>query len=230
MGQEVRAMKQKTCKVCRAHFDPRSPMQVVCGPSCAIQHAAKAREKKEKAARVEEKRQDRVKREGMKTIPVLLKAAQKQFNAYIRARDAHLPCISCDAPPPDPSEFHGGRDAGHFRSVGAASHLRFHEDNVHGQCVKCNQFLAGNVVEYRKRLVERIGLPRLEALERAYQPKKWTHQGLIDLAQKYIRLRKELRNGRDKTAWSPTPESSGARDAGLLVPVGHDPDEQARDA
>ncbi len=188
-------MKQKACKVCRATYAPRSPMQVVCGPSCAIQHAAKAREKKAKAAQVEEKRQDRVKKLKMKTIPVLLRAAQKQFNAFIRERDAQLPCISCDAPPPDPSEFHGGRDAGHYRSVGAAGHLRFHEDNVHGQCVKCNQFLAGNVVEYRKRLLERIGQERLDALEADNQPKKWFHDGLINMREKYIRLRKELRNG-----------------------------------
>lgn len=186
-------MKQKTCKVCRAHFDPRSPMQVVCGPSCAIQHAAKAREKKEKAARVEEKRQDRVKREGMKTIPVLLRAAQKAFNAWVRERDAHLPCISCGAPPPDLAAFHGGRDAGHYRSVGAAGHLRFHEGNVHGQCVHCNQFLAGNVVGYRLGLIARYGIAHVEALEADNTAVKWTREALIDKMHKYIRLRKELR-------------------------------------
>ncbi len=63
--------------------------------------------------------------------------AQKAFNAYIRARDAGLPCISCgETNPPD---LHGGQwDCGHFKTVGAYPELRFEERNAHKQCKSCN--------------------------------------------------------------------------------------------
>lgn len=57
---------------------------------------AKAERKKKRAAALakkQERAQDRAKRAALKTIPDLIKEAQIEFNAYIRARDKDKPCI-----------------------------------------------------------------------------------------------------------------------------------------
>jgi len=150
-------------------------MQSVCGPACAMKVARKVVQKKDK-------QQTKIKLDAMQTKPQLVKRAQTAFNAYIRARDAGKPCISCDKPlDGGPNTF----DAGHYRSVGSAPHMRFVEDNVHGQCKKCNCHLSGNAVEYRKRLMERIGLERLEQLESDNVLRKYTKEGLEQISKHY---------------------------------------------
>ena len=150
-----------------------------------------ARKAVEKADKKETKR----KLDAMQTRPQLLRKAQTAFNAYIRARDKGKPCISCDKP------LDGGAntfDAGHYRSVGSAPHMRFVEDNCHGQCKHCNNWLAGNHVEYRKRLLERIGERQLELLESDNTLRKYTKEGLEEIAKQYReetrRLEKESLN------------------------------------
>ena len=164
------------------------PLQKVCGPACAMKVARKAVEKADK-------KETKRKLDAMQTRPQLLRKAQTAFNAYIRARDKGKPCISCDKP------LDGGAntfDAGHYRSVGSAPHMRFVEDNCHGQCKHCNNWLAGNHVEYRKRLLERIGERQLELLESDNTLRKWSKEGLEEIAKHYReetrRLEKESLN------------------------------------
>ena len=170
-------MKAKTCKQCKSRFVPARPLQVVCGPMCGIERAKKAR-------LTTEKKQDRVKRESLKTIPQLIAEAQKEFNAYIRLRDqlAGHPCISSGRP----LDWSGnGVDAGHYRSTGAASHLRFDEDNCHAQSKHDNQYLSGNAVDYRLNLIKRIGLARVERLEASNEPIKWGRDTLRQIKTIY---------------------------------------------
>lgn len=177
--------KSRPCEVCQNLFVPDRMGQVVCRPACAM--------KKVRQEKVQERAKVRTRKEAIKTIPELIKEAQREFNAYIRARDAALPCISCGAHPPDLSGLHAGRDAGHYRSVGSASHLRFHEDNVHAQCVHCNQWGAGRAVDYRIGLVARLDLARVEALEHNNTPHKWTHEELRGIRDTYRAKLKEMR-------------------------------------
>lgn len=150
-------------------------MQKVCSPTCAMKIARKVVDKAEK-------KETKLKLDAMQTKPQLVKKAQTAFNAYIRARDKGKTCISCDTPlGSEPNSY----DAGHFRSVASAAHMRYVEDQVHGQCKKCNRWLAGNVVEYRKRLLERIGLERLEQIENDNVLRKYTKEGLIEIARHY---------------------------------------------
>ena len=106
----------------------------------------------------------REQKEKLKTAGDYIKEAQAAFNGYIRARDKNKPCISCGCLPGD--TVRGGNfDAGHYRSRGSAGHLRYNMFNCHSQCVKCNRYLSGNVVEYRKRLIDVLGENRLIQLE-----------------------------------------------------------------
>lgn len=73
--------------------------------------------------------------------------------------------------------------------------LRFEELNVHKQCVPCNQHKAGNIVEYRIRLVERIGLALVEWLEQDHPPAKFTIEDAQRIKAHYKQKLKELQNG-----------------------------------
>lgn len=174
--------KQAKCKVCQCAYTKTRPLQTVCSPPCALVLARKATEKAQAKAAAADRKETKRKLDDMQTKPQLTKKAQTAFNAFIRARDAGKPCISCGTPlSNEPNTY----DAGHYRSVGSAPHMRFVEENCHGQCKHCNNYLAGNHVEYRKRLVERIGLQAVESIEADNTTRKYSREGLIELAKHY---------------------------------------------
>jgi len=186
------AIKTKECGNCGKVFTPRSSFHSVCQPSCLLKQINR-QEREKKAAAKAERVQTKARKEAIKTIPQLIKEAQIEFNRFIRTRDVAQHCISCGAPPPNLEALHAGRDAGHYRSTGAASHLRFDERNCHGQCVHCNQHLAGNVVAYRIGLVARIGLDAVEALEADNDPVKWDRDTLRQLKTIYRAKLRQLK-------------------------------------
>ena len=178
------APKPSKCRVCACTFTKARPLQTVCSPTCAMTLARNVTEKTAAKAQAADRKKVKAKLDDMQTKPQLTKKAQTAFNAFIRARDAGKPCISCGVPLPT-EQVGGNFDCGHYRSVGSAPHMRFVEDNAHGQCKRCNMHLAGNHVEYRKGLVERIGLKSVESIEADKTLRKYTHQGLIELAKHY---------------------------------------------
>jgi hypothetical protein len=148
--------------------------------------------KQAKEAR-EERAKDKAKREKLKTRSDWIKEAQIAFNRFIRLRDAGRPCICCGVPLAS-ERVGGGFDCGHYRSVGSAPHLRFDERNAHGQTKQCNRYGAGRAVDYRRGLVDRIGLDALEALEADQTPRKWTVDELKAIRDLYRQKAKALEN------------------------------------
>lgn len=184
--------KTAKCKVCESEYVRLRPLQKVCSAICGLTHARKLTAKKAEREAKADRKADKAKLDAMRTKPQLTKLAQQAFNAFIRARDAGKPCISCGTTlSNEPNTY----DAGHYRSVGSAPHMRFVEDNCHGQCKHCNNFLAGNHVEYRKGLVARIGLRSVELIEVDTILRKYSHEGLIEIARHY---RAEARRIRGK--------------------------------
>lgn len=174
--------KPAKCKVCQTDYTKTRPLQKVCSPMCALELSKNIQKKIIAKEQAKDRKETRQKLDAMQTKPQLTKKAQTAFNAFIRARDAGKPCISCGTPlSNEPNTY----DAGHYRSVGSAPHMRFVEENCHGQCKHCNNYLAGNHVEYRKRLVERIGLQAVESIESDNTVRKYSHEGLIELAKHY---------------------------------------------
>jgi hypothetical protein len=155
----------------------------VCSARCAARHV--------KAQRKAERAQVRQRKEALKTRSDWMREAQAAFNAYVRARDAGQPCICCGRWAE--GESRGGVwDCGHYRSTGSAPHLRFDERNAHRQLKQCNRWGAGRAVDYRLGLIDRIGLPAVEALEGDQIPRKWTLDDLRAIRDEYRRRRKEL--------------------------------------
>lgn len=189
----MKISKFHKCKACGGEFQRRNSMQKACSPECAIALVNKA---KAKAAAVEVKakaRDAKARIKAIKTLPELRKEAQAAFNAYVRVRDAGKPCISCGCLLPS-GGVGGGFDAGHYRTRGAAPHLAFNEDNVHGQCKRCNRYLAGNVASYRVGLIGRIGTGKVEALEANNEATKFTREMLIELRLSYKKKLALLKN------------------------------------
>jgi hypothetical protein len=154
--------------------------------------ARKIAAKKAKEAKAE-RAADRAKRQALKKIPELIAEAQEAFNAYIRARDRDLPCFVCERPF-DAAIPGRVMHAGHVRSRGAAGHLRFHEDNCHGECEGCNGPHGAKPHEIKAGAIRRIGPERFEALEADNTPHKWTRDELIAIKNEYRAKRKALEN------------------------------------
>ncbi|WP_338794073.1 recombination protein NinG [Pseudomonas sp. AE27] len=191
----LKEVKQKTCKACGGKFRPSfNSTQVVCSPKCALAHAPANQQKARKAIDQRERREIKVRKEKLKSRGDYMREAQAEFNTYIRLRDQHLPCISCDSLPSDHDLITGSRwDAGHYRSVGACPELRFEPLNVHRQCVKCNRNLSGNAVEYRIRLVKRIGADHVDWLEGPHKPQRLTIDDLKAIKAEYRAKIKQLK-------------------------------------
>ena len=187
--------RRTTCPHCRAKLETGQRIHAECIAPWAEAQAEKAKRadaKKARAAAKVERASIRARKEAIKTIPDYIKEAQIAFNAYIRARDAHKPCICCGRPLGD-GDVGGAFDCGHYRSTGSASHLRFNEDNANAQRKQCNRWGAGRAVDYRIGLVARIGLEAVEALESDNAPRKWTRDGLIEVRDTYRAKLKELK-------------------------------------
>lgn len=174
------------CATCQTEFTKQRMGQRVCSPMCASKIVR--REKAEERATLKKRK------EAIKTIPQLIKEAQIEFNKFIRLRDqlAGYPCISSGRP----LDWSGNSvDAGHYRSTGAASHLRFDERNCHAQSKHDNQYLSGNAVDYRINLVARIGLDAVEALEADNAPVKWDRDTLRQIKTIYRAKLRDLKKG-----------------------------------
>jgi hypothetical protein len=185
-----RILKPKKCRVCKRTFTPMRSMAVVCSVPCSLEWARKLAEQKEARANRAERKSLREALEKAKTRGTHLRELQSAFNAWVRARDAGRPCISC-------GRHHQGQwHAGHYRSVGSEPALRFEPDNVHLQCAPCNTHLSGNLIAYRVNLVRKIGLDRVEWLEGPHSPKKLTVAEIQELKTFYRaevrRLKKEV--------------------------------------
>lgn len=172
----------KKCRVCKTKFEPHNSLQAVCSASCALALVRKSTEEKAKAQR----KWVREQKERLKSRGDHMREAQHAFNAYIRARDVDLPCISCG------TYIAGQYHAGHYRTTKAAPELRFDESNVHKQCAQCNNFDSGNIIEYRINLIKRIGQAEVDRLEGPNPAKHYTIDDLKAIKAKYRALTREL--------------------------------------
>ncbi len=180
--------KPPRCKFCKRRTD--SIGRKLC-EECVTPWLEKEKAKKARFTASVDRAQVREFREKNKTIADRIREAQVEFNRFIKLRDrlAGHSCISSGRP----LDWSGNAvDAGHFRSTGAASALRYSEANCHAQSKHDNRYLGGNIGNYRLGLIARIGLPAVEALEADSAVHKWTHAELIAIKALYRQKAKEL--------------------------------------
>jgi len=186
---------QRRCKICRAKFTPQFENHRWCCPEHGAEFALLELEKKKEKQRQEKAKKERAawrkRKAAVKPLSHWEDLTQRVVNDYIRERDHDLPCISCG------TWITVRWEAGHFRSRGAASHLRYNEDNIHKQCHRCNDELSSNAIPYRIALVEKIGPERVEALENNNKPHRFTREELESIRRHYSALRRALLKKRE---------------------------------
>lgn len=191
MSLPLKARKPKTCKnpACGASFVPLRFAQAVCSPKCGLAIKEMNQTKARKALAEVGRKELRAAKERVKPRSQYMREAQAAFNAWVRERDAKLPCISC-------GRLHQGKyDAGHYRTVGSNPALRFEPFNCHKQCVPCNQHKSGDIVNYRINLVLRIGAEAVSWIEGPHEPRKYTIDDLKAIKAEYRAKTKELKKG-----------------------------------
>ncbi len=209
----MRKPSRRKCKVCGEYFVPKFHDIRIrwCSPEHGAILAMEEREKekvKAAAKRIKEQKEAekagskrrKAKRESLKSKSQWDKEAQSAFNRYILVRDEGKPCVSCGNPLIGKSNYLTGSaiDASHYRSRGAASHLKFNVFNVHSACTRCNRQLSGNAVEYRIRLIERIGLERVERLESDSEPRRFDIPYLQRIKSIFTRKARALEKRRSR--------------------------------
>ena len=207
----MRKPSRRKCKVCNEWFIPQYDNIRWCSPAHGAIYAIELRTKekvKAEAKRIKDKHQadkeGRARRqkirESFKTKSQWDKEAQSAFNRYIRIRDDGKECVSCGNPLIGKNNYLTGSaiDASHYRSRGAASHLKFNVFNVHSACTRCNRQLSGNAVEYRIRLIERIGLERVERLESDNEPRRFDIPYLQRIKSIFTRKARALEKRRER--------------------------------
>lgn len=174
-------MKTRKCKYCKSVFTPINSLQKNCfEPLCVSDWINEVKEKNWK------KKKSKLKMDLM-TLSDYVKLAQQVVNKYINLRDKGLPCISCDKP------ITGRVNASHFWNANNHYNVRFNEDNIHSSCINCNQFLSGNLLEYRSRLISKIGIERFNILEaESRKTRKFTIEELKEIIATYKKKIKEL--------------------------------------
>jgi hypothetical protein len=140
-------------------------------------------------ARERQHKQDtNTRKDKIKTKTLWLAEAQAAFNAYIRARDHGLGCISCGTNKQD-IQYH----AGHYRTRKAAPQLRFDEAQVFLQCSSCNNHLSGNLINYRRELLNRIGQAEVDRIECDNSEARFTIEDAKRIKAEYKRKLSELK-------------------------------------
>ncbi|HBO2348858.1 recombination protein NinG [Pseudomonas aeruginosa] len=194
MSLSTRQLKPKICQntECGTKFIPQRLGQRVCSPACALATKDKHQAPARKAIADRNRREIKARKEKLKSRSDHLREAQQAFNEFIRWRDriAGHACISSGLP----LDWSGNQtDAGHYRSTGAAPHLRFNENNCHAQRKLDNRYLSGNAVDYRVGLIARIGLAAVEELEADNSVRKYTVEDLKAIKAHYRAKVRELK-------------------------------------
>jgi hypothetical protein len=137
----------------------------------------------------------KVKLRKTKSIGKLKKEVREVFSQYIRLRDClrttgtleYCNCITC-------SRLISFKEAqaGHFVDCRHNATL-FDETNVHAQCARCNVYLDGEILKYRREIIRLYGEGydvKLE--EKAMGIKHFTRDELIGLEEEFTRKIREL--------------------------------------
>jgi len=137
----------------------------------------------------------RIKKPKHKSVTKLKKEVRKVFSDYIRLRDClrttgspdYGNCITCTKLTPRKL-----LQAGHFVDCRHNATL-FDETNVHAQCARCNVYLDGEILKYRReiiRLYDEGHDVRLE--EKAVEVKQFTVSELEGMKEYYTQKIEEL--------------------------------------
>ena len=170
------------CKNCSDKFEPiRFNMKYCLKDECIKVFVEKTKEQQWKKTKAKSKLD-------LMTLSDYLRLTQQTFNKFIRLRDKGNVCISCQKKPLK-------ENAGHFFNANNHYNVRFDERNVNLQCEHCNTYLSGNLIEYQRNLIHKIGIESYHELEAdARKTRKFTKDELKEIITEYKQKVKQLEN------------------------------------
>jgi len=174
------------CKNCREKFEQKQFLQKYCDKKeCQIEERTQLALKNLEGIKKQKKKDLAVKKKDMLTKSDYIKILQQLVNRFVRNRDGNY-CISCDAP------INGKVDAGHLFSVGNYPSVRFDLRNINSQCIRCNQFNGGSILEYRENLIKKIGQKEFDDLDKlAHQNRIFDIEEIKEMIEVYKKLNKD---------------------------------------
>lgn len=133
--------------------------------------------------------------------PAATARLDRVFSEYIRLRDSfatqaglYFRCISCGRILP-----YAEADCGHYINRRHTA-TRFVEANCNAQCRACNRFDEGNIYNYRRGLVEKIGEERVLLLES--RKNEICHFSAFELEAMVTHYRKEVKRLKEERQWN----------------------------
>ena len=183
------------CHLCRCLVESgtgyQTPLRLFCGIDCAIASALadqdKIRQRQEKKKSVAVRGQHRADKERIKSRHDWYNDLKTEKHYYIkhilRAGQSCYTCGKQQSFGDDHRAFH----VGHYLPGKEVDPRRFMVENLRIQCYKCNSKLSGNQAEYRKRLVEEMGIDHVEWLECSVN-----HKELKEIYPHYTDIQKEI--------------------------------------
>ena len=114
--------------------------------------------------------------------PLKQTTAWKWFSLYRRLlfadSNGYVKCVTCGR------KYHYKEmQAGHYRHN--LNVVFFEEFNVHPQCVRCNQYLSGNLGKYATYILDTYGREKLELLNNTHQSHKFSEGDLQVISKTY---------------------------------------------
>ncbi len=155
-------MNRRKCRGCGEWYKPNEGdnLQIKCCSEKCIQTVLKAHwDKKAKKAKETVKKKEAARKKKKKdSTKTRKRAAKEACHEYIRFRDKDELCICCGQPLGE--NYH----AGHFLESGNNSKIRYDEDNINGQRLRCNYYKGGDSGDYERNLRIKIGDKRVDRL------------------------------------------------------------------
>lgn len=178
----------RKCSICRQPATQGNAINAWCSHEHAIQIIERNRAKQAKRQAKIERATTRKAKEAAKSRATLKAEAQAAVNAFVRARDAGKPCISCGRPDDGQHQRH----AGHWKTVKARSDVRFDPANIHSQCSQCNHFDGGGLHPgYLPELIRRIGQAEVDRLTEV-KTVRYSDDDLRHIRDTYRKAAREL--------------------------------------
>ena len=179
----------KTCPSCNIPFEPRKHFNsTIKSKYCDLCTKTRQALKNLERIKKEDKKRLNDKKKELLTVQDWIKIAQATFNQYIRLRDKGNVCISCQKQAKK-------ENCGHFFNANNHWNVRFDEDNCHMQCEYCNTFLSGNLIEYQKHLINKIGQEKYDALDaKARETRKFSISEIQEITRFYKEKIKNIKN------------------------------------
>jgi 5-methylcytosine-specific restriction endonuclease McrA len=152
------------------------------------------REREEEKERKRERKKNKIKKSQSKkpNIKTIKNTLRRYLHLAVRLEESYkledgslvTTCFSCGAEIPFAQST-----AGHFLPAGTYPNTRYWRENIHVQCVACNRFKHGNLIDYTMKMIERWGIDYVESLIKLAKAPTTKHK-----PDHYIQLAREWKN------------------------------------